>query len=51
MEGVETKELLVKLDEYQPPKTIPVMEGVETSSGINDAVFFISEDYPRYGGG
>ena len=53
MEGVET---YVLTRHYwlllQTPKTIPVMEGVETHEMI---LLFrensYSEDYPRYGGG
>ena len=34
------------------PKTIPVMEGVETSSQFfATSILMPSEDYPRYGGG
>ena len=35
-----------------PPKTIPVMEGVETTCWVVNPTFTkLSEDYPRYGGG
>ena len=52
MEGVETKGWNFFLSVPPAPKTIPVMEGVETRTVASEAIpLHCSEDYPRYGGG
>ena len=53
MEGVETqRHSLMGRGNGIPPKTIPVMEGVETTPREwGRGQLFDSEDYPRYGGG